>query len=470
MTSRTAILPGATDTIVAQATLGARSALAVIRLSGPNAHRIGAALLSPWRSTPRLSYLSTLRDPTSKQAIDRGIVTVYAGPSSYTGEDMIELSLHGGEVGPALAINALLAAGARPALPGELTRRALLNGKMDLLQAEAVGDLIDARSRAMHDVALLQLAGHLSVRLAALREQIIEMEALLAYDVDFPEEDDGPVDHSRIRRAALGTLATIDTLLSTAATGEMIRGGAAVVIAGAPNAGKSSLFNALVGTRRAIVTDIPGTTRDALEAMIDIDQWPIRLVDTAGLRVSDDMVERLGIEVAEAHVAGAVLVLVCGENVESLSMAIESVRRLTTAALIAVGTKSDADAISERAASALLSLHGATAELRYIPVSAHTGAGLAALAKNIAEILERDSTPLSSGNPIITRERHRVALTRARSEVAAFLELREGASGLPATVAAVHLHSARGYLEELVGVLDVEDVLDRVFSSFCVGK
>lgn len=464
------VLPGATDTIVALATAGARSALAVIRLSGAEAHRIGEALLSPWRATPRVAYLSTLRDAESGRAIDRGIVTVYAAPSSYTGEDMVELSLHGGEVGPALAINALLSLGARSALPGELTRRALLNGKVDLLQAEAIGDLIDARSRAMHDVAFEQLAGHLSARLNALREEIIEIEALLAYDVDFPEEDDGPISASRIELAARAALASIDGLLATASTGEMIRSGAAVVIAGAPNAGKSSLFNALAGTKRAIVTDIPGTTRDALEAMIDIGQWPVRLVDTAGLRASEDMVERLGIEVAEQQVKNAAAVLVCGESVESLSGAIESVRRLTTAPLIAVGTKSDAAGIPDDAVAALLALHGASGKLAYIAVSAYTGDGLEALGRDIAEILERDRAPLSSDNPVLTRERHRVALAGARSEVSAFLEIWKGAGGLPATVAAVHLYSARSHLEELVGVLDVEDVLDRVFSSFCVGK
>ena len=463
-------LPGAADTIVAQATVGARSALAIIRVSGIKAHRIGEALLSPWRATPRVAYLSTLRDPESGRVIDRGIVTVYGAPSSYTGEDMIELSLHGGEVGPALAINALLATGARFALPGELTRRALLNGKLDLLQAEAIGDLIDARSRAMYDVALEQLAGHLSARLNTLREEIIEMEALLAYDVDFPEEDDGPISASRIELAACAALASIDGLLATAVTGEMIRSGAAVVIAGAPNAGKSSLFNALVGTKRAIVTDIPGTTRDALEAMIDIAQWPVRLVDTAGLRASEDMVERLGIEVAEQQVKNAAVVLVCGESVESLSPAIESVRRLTTASLIAVGTKSDAGGIPNDAVAALLELHRVSGNLVYVAVSARTGAGLESLARGIVAILERDRAPLSGDNPVLTRERHRVALASARSEVAAFLEIWKGASGLPATVAAVHLFSARGHLEELVGVLDVEDVLDRVFSSFCVGK
>jgi tRNA modification GTPase len=392
--------------------------------------------------------------------IDQCVVTVYEGPASYTGEDMVELSLHGGEVGPALALNALLAAGARLALPGELTRRALLNGKLDLLQAEAIADLIDSRSRAMHDVALDQLAGHLSARLRTLRSEIIELEALLAYDVDFPEEDDGPISSTRIDTAAQNILDTIDALLATAATGEMIRSGAAIVIAGAPNAGKSSLFNALVGTQRAIVTDVPGTTRDALEAVMDIGPWPVRLVDTAGLRSSDDLVERLGIEVAERQVKDAAIVLVCGDDADSLALALESVRPLTTATLLAVGTKSDRGQLP----------HAIDAAVAYAAVSARTGDGLADLVRRIVEILDSERSPISASNPVLTRERHRVALTRAREEIAAFVQIRLDAMGLPATVAAVHLHSARGYLEELVGALDIEEVLDRVFSTFCVGK
>jgi tRNA modification GTPase len=448
------------DTIVAQATAGARSALAVVRLSGPHAHKIGAALLFPWHATARRTYLSTLRDPLSEKTIDQCVVTVYTGPSSYTGEDMVELSLHGGEVGPALALNALLASGARQALPGELTRRALLNGKLDLLQAEAIADLVDSRSRAMHDVALDQLAGHLSARLRTLRDEIIELEALLAYDVDFPEEDDGPVSSSRIDEAARAVLDTIDALLATAATGEMIRSGAAIVIAGAPNAGKSSLFNALVGTQRAIVTDIPGTTRDALEAMVDMGPWPVRLVDTAGLRASDDVIERLGVEVAERHVKDAAIVLVCGESADALASALQSVRPLTNATMLAVGTKGD----QQRLPATI------DTKVDYVIVSARTGTGLPDLVASIVETLNRERSPMSASNPVITRERHRVALARAREEIAAFLNVRLEGIGLPATVAAVHLHSARGYLEELVGALDIEDVLDRVFSSFCVGK
>jgi tRNA modification GTPase len=372
---------------------------------------------------------------------------------------MIELSLHGGEVGPSLALNALLSCGARQALPGEFTRRALLNGKLDLLQAEAVADLVDSRSRAMHDVALGQLAGHLSARLNALRGEIIELEALLAYDVDFPEEDDGPIASDRIEASARNVLATLDTLLSTSRTGEMVRSGATVVIAGVPNAGKSSLFNALAGTQRAIVTDVPGTTRDALEAVMDIGPWPVRLVDTAGLRSSVDVIERLGIEVAERYLGDAAVVLVCGDDAGSIAQAIDHVHPLSKGTLIVVGTKHDIGNLP-------LSLEE---KIDYVRISTRTGEGLAMLIENIGAVLNRDHG-MAASNPVLTRERHRVALTKARVEIAAFLQNCVNGFEIPATVAAVHLLSAQGHLEELVGVLDIDDVLDHVFSTFCVGK
>ncbi len=455
-----ATLPGSSDTIVALATAGARSALAVIRLSGANAHAIAQMVLTPWRPVPRAAYLATLRDHETGRTIDQGIVTVFRAPASFTGEDMVELSLHGGEVGPSLALNALLACGARQALPGEFTRRALMNGKLDLLQAEAIADLVDARSQAMHNVALGQLAGHLSNRLNALRDQIIELEALLAYDVDFPEEDDGPICSTRIETAARDVLASIGGLLATTATGEMVRSGATVVIAGAPNAGKSSLFNALAGTQRAIVTDIPGTTRDALEAIMDFGPWPVRLVDTAGLRASAETIERLGIEVAERYLRGATIVLACGDDAHSIAHAIQTIRPLTGGVLLVVGTKSDAGALPR----------AIDEKLDYVHVSAKTGEGLDVLAKRIAELIDRNHEPLHAATPILTRERHRTALTNAHAELTAFTEHCAGGFEMPATIAAVHLHAARGYLEELVGAVDVEQVLDRVFSTFCVGK
>lgn len=458
------VLPGSADTIVAQATVGARSALAILRISGPDALRVAGSLLAPWHpAPPRNAFLATLRDRHG-QHIDRGIVTVFHAPASYTGEDMVELSLHGGDVGPALALSALLAAGARHALPGEFTRRAVLNGKLDLLQAEAVGDLINARTRAMHGVAFGQLAGHLSTRLNELRDRIIELEALLAYDVDFPEEDDGPIAADRITHAARDVLDALHALLATAATGEMIRGGAIVVIAGAPNAGKSSLFNALIGMQRAIVTDVPGTTRDALEAVIEVGHWPVRLVDTAGLRASDDVIERLGIEVAADYLGRAAAVLVCGDSSPSLADAVSRVRSLTRASVIGVATKCDAH---EWSPAELQTVPGARAT---IAVSARSGDGLPALLAQIAHVLDANQHPLSADAPMLTRERHRVALERASEELSAFLEAWTSEIRIPAVVSTVHLHSARGHLEELVGALDVEDVLDRLFSSFCVGK
>src|SRR5207302_470297 len=206
---------------------------------------------------------------------------------------------------------------ARPGTPGEFARRAVLNGKMDVLQAEATADLIDAGSPAQRRRALQQLERGLSDSLAAVRAAILELEALIAYDIDFPEEDEGPVSPERVRGAWSAVRGRVGDLLTTAPEGERLREGALLVIAGRPNAGKSSLFNALLGTERAIVTEIPGTTRDAIEAQAVIEGFPFRLVDTAGLRDSDERVERLGIEVSKKYLAAADLVLFCEEHEDS---------------------------------------------------------------------------------------------------------------------------------------------------------
>ncbi|HET7622939.1 MAG TPA: tRNA uridine-5-carboxymethylaminomethyl(34) synthesis GTPase MnmE [Gemmatimonadaceae bacterium] len=497
-------LPGAGDTIAALATAIGRGALAVIRVSGPDAYAVAARVLTPWKPEPRTTWLATLRDLSSGKVVDHPVVTAYAAPRSYTGEDLVELSVHGGELVPVLALGALLAAGAREALPGEFTRRAVANGKMDVLQAEGVGDLIDAQSRAMHDAAIGQLEGSLSRRIAALRDAVIGLESLIAYDIDFPEEDDGPIPAERVERGIADLEAALDALLATAATGEMLRRGALVVIAGAPNAGKSSLFNAILGSTRAIVTDIPGTTRDAIEAVADVGSWPVRLVDTAGLRETSDVVERLGIEVSEQYLGDADAVLACGETEESLALTASRVRSLTRAPVLAVRTKADLVANRYQSPSEQLvagSYQPATEDLvadcyqiapvigsadaagdrvaePRVAVSAATGAGLGALADTLARLLaERyggvrggSRSPVSDRSaPVLTRERHRVAVERARGEVADFARLwREGS--LPATVAAVHLHAAATALESLIGGVDVEDVLDRIFSDFCVGK
>src|SRR6266508_133100 len=300
------------DPIVALATPPGRAALALIRLSSAGAFTLAARCLGPFRpAPPRTVFRARLAHPTSGEPVDDVLAACFPGPKSYTGEDVVEISTHGGLVVPAAAVGALIAAGARPAEPGEFTRRALLNGKMDLLQAEATADLIDAGSPAQRRRALHQLERGLSARLVALRQEILDLEALIAYEIDFPEEDEGPVSEHRVRRAWSVVRGRVAELLRTAPEGERLREGALLVIAGRPNAGKSSLFNALVGTERAIVTEIPGTTRDAIEAHAVIEGFPFRLVDTAGLRDSEERVEKIGIGVARRYLAAADLVLFC---------------------------------------------------------------------------------------------------------------------------------------------------------------
>jgi tRNA modification GTPase len=237
-------LPGEDDTIVALSTAPGRSAIAVVRLSGRDAFSIAGRIITPWPLAPRQSVLCRAIHPSDHSLIDRLIVSCSNAPGSYTGEDVVELSSHGGHAVPEALIGALLEAGAREALPGEFTRRAVLNGKLDLVQAEAVGDLIDASSDSMRRLVLHQLDGGLSRQIDELRDGLLHVEALLAYDIDFPEEDDGPISRARVVTAANDVLATLDALLETAPTTELVRDGAIVVIAGRPNVGKSSLFNA----------------------------------------------------------------------------------------------------------------------------------------------------------------------------------------------------------------------------------
>lgn len=443
------------DTIVAIASAPGRGAIAVIRLSGPQAFEIARKHVRTWPGQPRSAHLSDFLD--GQQRLDEVLVTTFPAPRSYTGEDSVEISTHGGFVVPSSIVAALTASGARQATAGEFTRRAVLNGKLDILQAEAIGDLIDATSRAMQDTALSQLDGGLSRRLSMLRNQLLELEALIAYDVDFPGEDDGPIPAARIETSIKEVLASLTALLATAPAGEIVREGAVVVIAGPPNAGKSSLFNALLGRSRAIVTEIPGTTRDALEAVIDGGKWPLRLVDTAGLRHTVDRIERLGIEVSERYLAAAEVVLACGETAEDVSGTVRLVRERTSAAIQPVLTK--ADLVSNR--------HERPDGM--IAVSAETGQGLQQLVARVEAIVEEQSGPRSSDFPILTRARHKQAVAVAKSEVERFYAA-WAEKKLPAPVAAVHLRTAIVALEELVGAVDVEDVLDRVFSSFCVGK
>lgn len=432
------------DPIVALATPAGRSAVAVIRLSGRGAFTIARQVIPSFRADPpREARLAAFRDAEGA-LIDRGLYLVFPEPRSETGEDMVEFHSHGGLQVPARLLAAIEAAGARPAHPGEFTRRAVQHGKLDLLQAEALGDLIDAEAPAQARAAMLQLEGGLSRRIGELRDALVELLALLAYDVDFPEEDDGVIPRERIEAARADVARRIGQLLATAPLAERVRRGALVVLAGPPNAGKSSLFNALLGTTRALVTEIPGTTRDAIEAHVDFAGWPVRLVDTAGLGAASDRIDAMGQEVSHRYAAAANLVLLCGTPPE-----IEA--PLPSEKLLRVRTKAD--------------LGGTGGDLA---VSAITGEGLDQLRRLVAERLFADGVALADLEPVLTRERHRLALTRAAEALAQARP--EIAHGGDAVLASHHVQEAVRALDTLIGVVDVEEVLDRVFASFCVGK
>jgi len=452
------------DPIAALATPPGRSALAIVRLSGRGAFAIAERVIPSFTpDPPRTARLARFADSTG-ETIDRGLYFCYPAPHSATGEDLVEFSCHVGLMVPARLLEALYAAGARPAVAGEFSRRAVLNGKLDLLQAEAVGDLIDATAPAQAGAALHQMEGGLSRRIGELREELIGLEALLAYDIDFPEEDDGPVSRATIEARRVSVAARIDAMLASAPAGERLREGALVVLTGAPNAGKSSLFNALLGSNRALVTEVAGTTRDAIEAHTDFLGWPVRLVDTAGINASPDRIEKMGMEMSGRYVSAADLVIKCVEAdkmVEAEAVALwdetlPSARTdspvLSVLSVLLVRTKCD---LSPPSAPGL-------------PVSSVTGQGLDQLRRIAGERLFGARLPLADLEPALTRGRHRDALGKAQSALAEAREQLE--HGGDAVLVAHHVRQATRALDELVGVVDIDDVLDRLFAGFCVGK
>jgi tRNA modification GTPase len=401
------------------------------------------------------------------ETLDRGLVTWFPGPKSYTGEDAAELSVHGGLLGPALLLDACLRAGARLARPGEFTERAYLHGKVDLVQAEGVRDLVDAESEAARRAALAQTEGRMSERLADLREALLRIEALLVYHVDFPEEDEPPVPLERIAGEGRALSERLSLLLATAPEGELLQEGALTVLAGRPNSGKSSLFNALIGEARAIVTEEPGTTRDAIEVRLSLGGFPFRLVDTAGIREDAEKIERLGIEVARRYLGRADIILLClpaevpwrKEEDRFVASLPERAHLLVLRTMMdRVGAESDPRA----------GIPGDVGAGDVIGVSVENGRGLDAVRGRLPQLAFAGLARLPGDAPVLTRRRQREGVRRAWEETAAFVAALE--SAIPAEVAAAHLKSAETALEELVGTIAGEEILDRVFGEFCVGK
>jgi tRNA modification GTPase len=435
-----------------------------VRVSGPHATDILARLAPGLGGLElRQTRVATIRDPDTGEPVEQAVVARYQAPASYTGEDVIEISGHGGWLGPALVLDACVRAGARRAEPGEFTRRAYLNGRMDLVQAEAIGDLIDGQSRALRRAALQQLDRGLSERVAELRSALVGLEALLVHHLDFPEEDDAPTPVARIAEGADELARRLDALLATAAEGELLRAGAMVVLAGRPNSGKSSLFNALLGQERAIVTEVPGTTRDALEATVSLGGFPFRLVDTAGLRETSDRVERIGVDVARRYLTAADLVLLCVEGVRALDAEERGFLEGVGVPVVIARTKADLEGARRDEEVEIPS--GACGALY---VSALRGDGLGELRALLPRLAYRGLVEADADTPVVTRARQARAIGAALTEVRSFAAaLRDGVGP---EVASAHLRPAESALEEVLGVITPDDVLDRVFAEFCVGK
>jgi tRNA modification GTPase len=447
-----------TNVIAALATPAGRSAIGMLRLSGTGAHNVAAEVLQPFQSEPaRVARLCQAIHPRTSEVLDEVIYIAYTAPASYTGEDMVEICTHGGLLAPAEVLAALLVAGARQANAGEFTRRAMAQGKLDLLQAEAIADLTAATAPAQRRAAVDQLDRGLSRRIGELKSHVLDLESLCCYEIDFPEEDSGPVPAERIDDPTRQLEAALTGLLDTAVEGERLREGAICVIAGRPNTGKSSLFNALLGRERAIVTEVPGTTRDAIEAPATCGGFPFRLIDTAGLRESDDRVERLGVEVSHRYLSAADVVLLCVDATEDVSADEREFVSRMVAPTIIVRTKSD-----------LLQSDVAAGADGDVLVSALTGDGLGVLRERLARTAFSALGARHEIELVVTRERHRFAIETALQETREFGAARR--AGVEMAFAAAHLRAAVSALDDVIGVVTADDVLDRVFATFCVGK
>ncbi len=428
------------DTIFALSSGRLPSGVAVVRISGPNA-RTAALHLAGVVPPARVARYSPLHDPVSGMLLDRALVLFFPGPRSATGEDTVELHLHGGPAVVDVVLRTLGdLPGFRPAEPGAFTRRAHANGKMDLAEVEGLADLIAAETEAQRRQALAQSSGALSRAVIGWRERLIRALALVEATIDFADEDDVPEDLTGPALHETSLLrAEIAAAVADGARGERVRDGLVIAIAGPPNAGKSTLLNRLAGREAAIVSAIPGTTRDVLEVHLDLAGQAVTLVDTAGLRETQDVVEAEGVRRARARAGSADLVLWLSDD--------GTPPPDDLAGALAVRTKSDAG-------------EGTTAALA---ISARTGAGMDAL---LAEI-ERRAETLGGGEPaLVTRARQRAALGAALEHLDAALSHGSGAEDLLAE----HLRLAARALDAVVGRVDVEDVLDALFRTFCIGK
>jgi tRNA modification GTPase len=468
------------DTIAALATPPGVGAIAVIRISGRGACEVAARVLRRRHSPGSLlggaashqARLGVLHPPGDPTPIDEVLALQMLAPKSFTGEDVVEIHCHGGRLVPDRALRAVLAAGARAARPGEFTERAFLNGRVDLCQAEAIADLIEATSDAGLASAWRQLDGALSRAVHALGESVLDARAQIEVYLDFPEDDLPPKVETGLRAALEETLRELDGLIRSYDRSRLGREGLRVVLLGKPNVGKSSLLNALLGRRRALVSSEAGTTRDYLEEPAAIGDLAALLYDTAGIRLADSEIERAGIERSrELARAGDVSVCVfdAAAPLDEGDAAVVGVAASSAAPIVLVRNKIDLPAAwSEGDLARLASSHPRLGDAPIMDVSATSGTGLGPLCDRISRLVRNGSEEAFAEPPLVTHARQQSALARAHGQVRDAVANLEGGAALE--LIASDLQAAARSLESVTGTADVEEVLDRVFSRFCIGK
>lgn len=462
------------DTIVAPITAAGVGPVAVVRISGPKTAEIGRRLLSSFaqiRSHPRELLLSPFVIPTELREADEGeqldsvMAAYFRAPNSFTGEDVLEINLHGGSYILSRALELIVSSGARPARPGEFSERAFHSGKIDLTEAEAICDLINAETRGQHRIAEQQLSGKVSETILKVGEPLRDLLAEIEANIDFPEEEIDPLTYSDWAQVVTKIRDELEILISTFKGGKLLREGALVVLAGVPNAGKSSLLNRFLGENRAIVTAIPGTTRDSIEEVCSLNGLRVRLCDTAGLDAVAtgvgigrelDEVEKLGVERSWDLIARADVVLFVFDPTQdsALQQGLLSEVKNRSKTVKVVLNKSD------------LSRDVSGGVIVDATISAATGDGVRALGDLIAAELVGDATLQSS--VIISSERHFNCLSRASGDLREALGVLSESQ--PAEIISFYIRAALNSLQEVVGVTENEEILGRIFSKFCIGK
>ena len=465
------------DTICAPATLPGTGAITLIRVSGPEAFAVTDRVFRSGRGTlsEAVGYsvlFGTIVDEAMLQdsIVDDVLVSVFRAPHSYTGEDIVEISCHASSYIASRVLELLCASGARLAEPGEFTRRAFVNGKMDLAQAEAVADVISSSSSVSHRVAMTQLKGGYSAELSSIRDALVEITSLLELELDFSEEEVELADRSRLRSLLVSASGRVRVLSDSFRLGNAIKNGVPVAIVGEPNTGKSTLLNALVEDERAIVSDIAGTTRDSIEEHVTLEGIDFRFIDTAGLRESTEVVEKMGMERTWKMLSGADIVLAMVDATASPAASSAFLKMLVDRMdfdcqqLVVLANKTDCNK-KVKDINNLVSF--VDNQVITVKISALTGEGLPLLREPLAGLV-RDRFQASSESILVTNARHHEALRLAADSLDAALT--SLSSGVPSDLVAQDLRSALYHLGTITGAVTTDEILGVVFSRFCIGK